>query len=64
MRDVVAAVIIDVWECSVEVWCLFGCNKRKKRKLEQEAEAGRSDSEGSEDEESQIERKYVRTFLS
>ena len=40
--------------------CAFGCNKRKKRKLEQEA--GGSDSEGSEDEESQIERKYRHTF--
>ena len=42
--------------------CAFGCNKRKKRKLEQEA--ARSDSEGSEDEESQIKRKYPRTFHS
>lgn len=42
--------------------CAFGCNKRKKRRLEDGT--CRTDSEGTEDEESQIKRKLPRTFHS
>ena len=40
--------------------CAFGCNKRKKRKID--AESLRSDSDRSSDEESEIKRKFPRTF--
>ena len=40
--------------------CAFGCNKCKKRKLEEAT--CRNDSEGSEDEESQIKRKLPHNF--
>ena len=42
--------------------CAFGCNKRKKRKSD--ATLVRSDSDGSDDEESAIKRKFPRTFHS
>ena len=42
--------------------CAFGCNKRRKQKLD--VEELRSDSEGSADEESVRKRKFSRTFHS
>ena len=40
--------------------CAFGCNMRKKRKLDNATI--RSDSDGSDDEESEVKRKFPRTF--
>ena len=42
--------------------CAFGYNKRRKRELN--AESFRSDSDESSDEESEIKRKFPRTFHS
>ena len=42
--------------------CAFGCNKRRKRKID--AESLSSDSDRSSDEESEIKRKFPRAFHS
>ena len=41
--------------------CAFGCNKRRKNVKEN---TSRSDSEGPDDEESRLKRKFSRTFHS
>ena len=40
----------------------FGCNKRKR--VKEDKDKPRSDSEGSDDEESSVKRKFPRTFHS